>query len=84
MSDTLNKETEFDQMPVEEAVAQIEARIAQLDVSEPSTDAIAEIRDAISLLTGRLGESMDDEETLGTGTQDRLQQLEQTLEDIAR
>jgi len=83
MSDSLSKETEFDQMPVSEAVAKIEGLVEQLDPSEPSADAIAEIRDAIAMVTGRLGDSMDDEESVDAGHESRLAELEQQLEDIA-
>jgi len=67
-------------MPVDEAVAQIELRVTQLNPSKPSADAIAEIRDAIAMVRSRLGDSMDDEGTLDTGSEDRLAALEQRLE----
>jgi len=51
-----------------------------LNPSKPSADAIAEIRDAIAMVRSRLGDSMDDEGTLDTGSEDRLAALEQRLE----
>ncbi|PIX62031.1 hypothetical protein CO057_04245 [Candidatus Uhrbacteria bacterium CG_4_9_14_0_2_um_filter_41_50] len=78
----MNEDTEFDVTPVDEVIQNIETMIGQLDVAEPSSEAVAEIRDLITQTANQLGNIDGDEDAVNAGSDDRLAELKEKLDEI--
>lgn len=78
----MNEDTEFDITPVDEVIQNIETMIGQLDIAEPSSEAVAEIRDLITQTANQLGNIDGDEDAVDAGSADRLAELEEKLDEI--
>ena len=78
----MNGDTESDVTPVDEVIQNIETMIGQLDVAEPSSEAVAEIRDLITQTANQLGNIDGDEDAVNAGSDDRLAELKEKLDEI--
>jgi len=78
----MNEDSEFDVTPVDEVIQNIETMIGQLDVAEPSSEAVAEIRDLITQTANQLGNIDGDEDAVNAGSDDRLAELKEKLDEI--